>query len=201
MRTITKAELAEILDKHKKWLNDEEGGERADLHEADLRGADLSHANLSYANLRHANLSHANLSYANLRHANLSGAYLSGANLRGANLSHANLSYANLRGANLSGANLSHANLSGANLRDANLSGANLRDANIDYCGFPLWCGSLRAHFDDRQIIQLIYHAVKAGVDSPNVSGGLKEVLYGLADTANKFHRADECGRIERIQK
>ena len=132
MRTITKAELAEILDKHKKWLNDEEGGERANLREANLCDADLS-----------------------------------GANLRGANLC------------------------------DADLSDADLCDADIDYCGFPLWCGSLRAHFDDRQIIQLIYHAVKAGVDSPNVSDELKEVLYGLADTANRFHRADECGRIE----
>lgn len=111
MRTITKAELAEILDKHTKWLNDEDCGERANLSEADLRGAD------------------------------------------------------------------------------------------IDYCAFPLWCGSLHAHFDDRQIIQLIYHAVKAGVDSPNVSDGLKKVLYGLADTANRFHRANECGRIERTQK
>ena len=121
MRTITKAELAEILDKHTKWLNDEDCGERADLSHASLSGADLSYANLS--------------------------------------------------------------------------------GANLDYCGFPLWCGSLHAHFDDRQIIQLIYHAVKAGVDSPNVSDGLKEVLYGLADTANRFHRANECGRIERIQK
>ena len=141
MRTITKAGLAEILDKHTKWLNDEDGGERADLRGANLSGADLC-----------------------------------GANLRGADLRCANLSGADLRGANLSG-------------------------ADIDYCGFPLWCGSLHAHFDDRQIIQLIYHAVKAGVDSPNVSGELKEVLYGLADTANKFHRADTCGRIERIQK
>lgn len=26
----------------------------------------------------------------------------------------------------------------------------------------------------------------------------LKEILWGLADTANKFHRVEECGRIER---
>lgn len=42
-------ELKEILKKHKKWLNDEEGGERANLSYADLSGADLRNADLSCA--------------------------------------------------------------------------------------------------------------------------------------------------------
>ena len=88
---VTKEQLAEILEKHKKWLNDEEGGERANLSGADLSRADLSGADLSYANLSGANLSGANLSSANLRDANLSGADLSDANLSCANLSYANL--------------------------------------------------------------------------------------------------------------
>ena len=66
---MTTKELQEILDKHKKWLNDEDGGERADL-----RGADLRDAYLRGADLRDAYLSGAYLS----------GAYLSGADLRGA---------------------------------------------------------------------------------------------------------------------
>lgn len=41
MRTISEQELKDILDKHGKWLRNEEGGERANL----------SYANLSYANL------------------------------------------------------------------------------------------------------------------------------------------------------
>lgn len=43
--------LNEILEKHKKWLNDEEGGERADLRNADLSYASLRDADLSYADL------------------------------------------------------------------------------------------------------------------------------------------------------
>ena len=39
MRTIDN--LQEVLEKHQKWLNDEEGGERADLRYADLSCADL----------------------------------------------------------------------------------------------------------------------------------------------------------------
>ena len=91
MRTISAEELKEILDKHKKWLNDEEGGERANLSYADLRYADLYNANLSYANLRYADLSNANLSNANLYNANLSYANLSYADLSNANLSYADL--------------------------------------------------------------------------------------------------------------
>ena len=43
------SKIREILSKHQKWLNDEAGGERADLSEANLSGADLSWANLSGA--------------------------------------------------------------------------------------------------------------------------------------------------------
>ncbi|MBJ2290727.1 pentapeptide repeat-containing protein [Pseudomonas sp. MF5691] len=72
MKTYTSEQLAEILGKHRSWLLDEEGGERANLS-----GANLSGANLSGANLRDANLRGANLRGANLRDANLSGANLS----------------------------------------------------------------------------------------------------------------------------
>ena len=70
-----------VLDKHLKWLMNEEGGSRANLSGANLSGANLSEADLSGANLRWANLSGANLSGADLSGANLSRADLSGANL------------------------------------------------------------------------------------------------------------------------
>ncbi len=41
MRIISEQELKNILDKHGKWVRNEEGGERADLRSADLRSADL----------------------------------------------------------------------------------------------------------------------------------------------------------------
>ena len=88
----TSIDLKKILDKHGKWLRDEEGGERWSC----AIGADLSGANLSGANLSGANLSCANLSGANLSDANLSGANLRCANLRCADLSDADLRYANL---------------------------------------------------------------------------------------------------------
>ena len=59
-------ELQKILEAHKKWINSEDDGVRANLSEADLRGADLSDADLSDANLSEANLSGADLSGADL---------------------------------------------------------------------------------------------------------------------------------------
>ena len=102
MRELTQEEI-QILQRHAKWLADEEG-ERANLRDANLCGAILSNANLRDANLRDANLCGAILcgailSNANLRDANLCGAILCGANLRDANLHDANLHDANLCGA------------------------------------------------------------------------------------------------------
>ena len=93
------AEFQLILEKHKKWLESEPDGERADLSNADLSNADLRYANLSNADLSNADLSNANLRYANLSNADLSNADLSNADLRYANLSNADLSNADLSNA------------------------------------------------------------------------------------------------------
>ena len=61
MRTISYQELQIILEKHKRWLNGEYGGERANLRESDLRDADLSGADLRRADLRGADLRRANM--------------------------------------------------------------------------------------------------------------------------------------------
>lgn len=80
---MDKAKLAEILEKRRKWMRNEEGGERAVLRRAVLSGADLRRADLMGADLSGADLSDADLSGADLRRAVLSGAVLSGADLRG----------------------------------------------------------------------------------------------------------------------
>ena len=101
---------------------------------------------------------------------------------------------ANLRWADLQGAKLRGANLQGAKLRWADLQGAKL-----DFSCLPLWCGSLSANFDDRQLTQIAYHLVKAGLQSNNASAETKAELAKIIDFANKFHRVDECGKIEAV--
>ena len=57
---MNKEELQEILEKHQKWLENEDGSR------ANLSRANLSWANLSGANLSRADLSGVDLSWANL---------------------------------------------------------------------------------------------------------------------------------------
>lgn len=54
MSELTKEEI-EVLQRHAKWLKNEEGGEKANLRDANLWDADLRGANLWGANLWGAN--------------------------------------------------------------------------------------------------------------------------------------------------
>ena len=134
MRKISKEELKTILEKHKLWLRQEDGGEKAnlsgiDLRWSDLRGIDLRWSDLRGSDLRGSDLRGSNLSGSNLSWSNLSGIDLRGSDLRGSNLS----------GSDLSGSNLSWSNLSGIDLRWSNLSGSKGLDSakNLFY---PLTC-------------------------------------------------------------
>ena len=86
IKTISQNELNKALELHRKWLDSEPGGVRADLDFKDLRSVDLRDADLRYANLYGANLRYVNLCGASLCEANFYGADLHGANFYGADL-------------------------------------------------------------------------------------------------------------------
>ena len=77
------------------------------------------------------------------------------------------------------------------------LSWSDLSGANLDHSCLPLWCGSLKANFDDKQIKQFLYHVLSGVKNSNNVSEELKRSLLttDLLTIANEFHRI-ECERI-----
>ena len=88
---MTSAEIKQVLELHKKWLNNEDGGERANLRWADLSCVNLSGAKLNRADLRETTLRLADLRWADLREttlrlADLRGTNLTRADLRGADL-------------------------------------------------------------------------------------------------------------------
>ena len=149
--------MKEILEKHTLWLNDEEGGRRADLRRADLREEDLRWADLRRADLREANLRRANLREADLREADL-------------------------RRANLREADLRRANLFEADLREADLYGANLREADLDCSCLPLWCGG-QFIADERICKQLVAHVVRimelSEIDQPELMAKMNEYKKG----------------------
>ena len=120
------------------------------------------------------------------------------ADLRDADFRNATLRGADLRGAGLRDADFRNATLRGADLRGADLRRAKLRDADIDFSVWPLWCGGLDVHIDDRIAIQLLYHLVRNVLYSKNTSEELKNLLSQkeIVTVANQFHRVDECGRI-----
>ena len=93
MRKLSKEELQEILEKHKKWLTGKDGGERADFRDADLSGADFRDADLRWAVFRWADLRGANFRDADLRWADFRDADLNGANFKWANLRDADFNY------------------------------------------------------------------------------------------------------------
>lgn len=138
--------IRKILENHNKWLQNIQGGEKANLQGADLQGI-----NLEKANLKEANLQGADLRYANLKKTNLIGADLSGANLYGACLYNACIHKINLERANLEEVDLSKATLREANLKEANLQMANLnkivfQNADMqgaDLRGVNIWNGNL----------------------------------------------------------
>ena len=74
---LSKEQLNDILEKHKRLLLSCADGTRADLTRADLRDADLRDADLTGANLTRADLRDADLTRADLTRADLIGANLS----------------------------------------------------------------------------------------------------------------------------
>lgn len=101
--------------------------------------------------------------------------------------------------ASLNGADLCYANLRFANLRYIDLRDADLNGADMDYAVLPLWCDGLHMHVDDRIGIQMLYHAVANILFSKNTSVWLKKAvsLKTILRVVNKFHRVDECGKLE----
>ena len=68
---MTQNAINKILVAHKKWINDEEGGSRADFRGEDLMGADLMGEDLRDVNLRDADLMGADLMGADIRGADI----------------------------------------------------------------------------------------------------------------------------------
>ena len=92
------------------------------------------------------------------------------------------------------------ANLSGANLRGVDLSGVDL-----DFSCLNLSCKSLSAKYDQKHIVQFLYHAAmptqnnKLNISDPDLLELLDSELFKKC--VNKFHHVEECGKFEGPKK
>lgn len=184
---MTQDELDKILEAHKKWLNGEKGGVRANLHGTFLRNVILYNADLSDVDLSCAYLCGVDLPSVCLRGADLHGAYLNGIDLNHADLSYTNLEWTTLTRTNLSYANLSGANLTGADLRHADIKGSNLSGAKgllsvIDY---------MKLNFERVDDGYIVYKTFGRQYTPPESW----EIKLGSVLTENvNFDRTEDCG-------
>lgn len=95
---MTQEKLKVVLELHKKWLNNEADGVRADLYGADLFGVDMHGVDLREANMQGVDLRGANMRGADMGGTILCGADMYGANMRGTLLYGADVYRANMRG-------------------------------------------------------------------------------------------------------
>lgn len=115
--------LSKILDKHIKWVEDRDKGERADLSYADL--SDFNDVFIDYAD--------APLKYINFAHANLEKLWLPDTmEMTHCNFQDADLSQTTLTNVDLRYSNFYRATIAQAYLQDAKLAVCNFKYANIN---------------------------------------------------------------------
>ncbi len=119
---MTQEELKKVLKLHKKWLNNEADGVRANLWGTDLRGTDLRGVDLRLACLSETDMRGIDLRKANFRGADMCRVDMREANCCGVDLSGADLSGSDMRKVDLSGADLWRAKLWKTRLQGAKLS-------------------------------------------------------------------------------
>ena len=63
MKKLTQSEIEAKLQKHNRWLNNEDGGEKADLSGSDLSGSNLRGSDLRGSDLRYSDLCGSDLDF------------------------------------------------------------------------------------------------------------------------------------------
>lgn len=106
-------QIAAIVERHRRYLQNQPGGTRAMLRQCDLSGLNMRAADWTSSELMVCRFDGANLQQAVFRHANLFGARFNNCDLSGADFEKADL-----RGAKFEHANLTGAHLGGADLRE-----------------------------------------------------------------------------------
>ena len=82
----------------------------------------------------------------------------------------------------------------------ANLRGSDLSYSDLDFSYLSFSCKSLSAKFDQKHVIQILYHAaMPTQNDVLELDDDIKDLLNSdlFKAVANKFHRVEECGEFK----
>ena len=92
-----------------------------------------------------------------------------------------------------------------AYFKKLDLRGCDLRGCNLDFSCLDLSCRTLQTIFDQRHIIQFLYHAAMPAQnnDLGLLDDDLKELFESelFKKVVNKFHRVKECSEFTGIKK
>lgn len=135
-KIFTQEKINAVHEKHKLWLNDEEGGERCVIHDADLSNLNLTDFNLSRAVFCNVQFNNAVCARTHFQYMETGPVYFNNAYLRHANFSNAQLPRSVFKGADLGNAilnecSLAYADFQNASLKDADLSASDLYKSNL----------------------------------------------------------------------
>lgn len=140
---MDKIEIDKMIALHQKWLNNEEGGVRADFSKLNLNGYDFRGVTLSQAYFRGCNLNGTNFCGADLQRVDFSHSTCHGTNFQYAYLHKAIFNYTSLYGTIFVGANLNdalfdgHVTGSGVDFRYANVTNIHLTRIHVPFCVRP----------------------------------------------------------------
>ena len=143
----------------------------------------------------------ANLAGVNLRGVNLAGVNLRGLKIKNGDFRDSNFRDSDLTGSYLTGINFTGSYLTGINFIGSYLTGINFTGANIDFISLPLSCTTLNVKWDEKHIIQFLFHAAKPCQHHPKIvrDEDLKNLLTSniFKKVINKFHRIKESEKFD----
>lgn len=140
---MDKIEIDKMIALHQKWLNNEEGGVRADFSTFDLDGYDFRRVTLSQAYFRGCSLNGANFRGADLQGVDFSFSICHGTNFRDANLHKAIFNDTSLYGTIFIHANLNDAQFYGyVEGNGIDFRYANVTNIHLTHIYTPFWVGA-----------------------------------------------------------
>lgn len=197
MKILKQAEIDEKLKLHKMWLNNEEGGKKADFSGVNLSHHAFEKVNLDKANFYGANLQNVRFESCTLQSTTFNAAEASWSKFRNTSLVDANFGNSILQNSEFYKCDLSGANFKSADLKSIIFENSELKNLNLDKSTLELQ--NIRADFDDKFVVDRMYELLTIVRNSKNVSEETREAFLkeDIVKLANKCNLVKNKGNVK----